>query len=257
MTKLDAGLITSLPASDPGSAAVWGSKRINPRPQSCLCLTWSGYLFKRRRRRRAKDNVKFNQKCYFVQYNAAIVREPHNKNYIYKDLQSLCSRLLNEANATQKDADLIAKLQEVKQKLEKMRNEVDKKLNKLKESDKNNGTQKVPKYQMGNAKISAIRNLQEVSAEYTKIMAELSKYCETVMGYPPCKFSVVGMARKEITPYSDFEHTRIIVLENDTKTRLDYKRILNYFRWFTVIFHVVVINLQETICYETITRNIA
>ena len=43
MRKLDAGLITSLPASDSGSAAVWGSKRINPRPQSCLCLTWSGY----------------------------------------------------------------------------------------------------------------------------------------------------------------------------------------------------------------------
>ena len=42
MTKLDAGLITSLPASDPGSAAVWGSKRINPRPQSCLCLARSG-----------------------------------------------------------------------------------------------------------------------------------------------------------------------------------------------------------------------
>ena len=40
--KLDAGLITSLPASDPGSAAVWGSKRINPRPQFCLCLAWSG-----------------------------------------------------------------------------------------------------------------------------------------------------------------------------------------------------------------------
>ena len=43
MTKLDAGLMTSLTAFDPGSAAVWGSKRINPRPQSCLCLTWSGY----------------------------------------------------------------------------------------------------------------------------------------------------------------------------------------------------------------------
>ena len=35
--------MTSLPVSDPGSAAAWGSKRINPRPQSCLCLTWSGY----------------------------------------------------------------------------------------------------------------------------------------------------------------------------------------------------------------------
>ena len=43
MTKLDAGLITLLPASDPGSAAVWGSKRINPGPQFCLCLAWSGY----------------------------------------------------------------------------------------------------------------------------------------------------------------------------------------------------------------------
>ena len=43
MTKLDAGLITPLPASDSGSAVVWGSKRKNPLPQSCLCLTWSGY----------------------------------------------------------------------------------------------------------------------------------------------------------------------------------------------------------------------
>ena len=48
--KLDTGLTTSLPASNPGSTAGWGSKRINPRPQSCLCLTWSGCPFKRRRR---------------------------------------------------------------------------------------------------------------------------------------------------------------------------------------------------------------
>ena len=43
MTKLDAGLIIPLPAYDSDSAAVSGSKRVNPRPQSCLCLTWSGY----------------------------------------------------------------------------------------------------------------------------------------------------------------------------------------------------------------------
>ena len=62
-------------------------------------------------------------------------------------------------------------------------------------------------------------------------MAELSKYCETVMGDSSCKFLVVGMgslARKEITPYSDFEH--VIALENDTNTRSDYESILNYFR---------------------------
>ena len=43
-------LTTSLPASDPGSTVAWGSKRINPRSQSCLCLTWSGCPSKQRRR---------------------------------------------------------------------------------------------------------------------------------------------------------------------------------------------------------------
>ena len=50
ITKLDAGLTTSLPTSDPGSTAAWVSKRINPWHHSCLCLTWSGCPFKRRRR---------------------------------------------------------------------------------------------------------------------------------------------------------------------------------------------------------------
>ena len=34
---------TTVPASDSGSSAAWGSKWINPRAQSCLCLTWNGY----------------------------------------------------------------------------------------------------------------------------------------------------------------------------------------------------------------------
>ena len=41
-------LTTSLPVSDPGSRAVWGSKRINPWPQFCLCLARSGCSSKRR-----------------------------------------------------------------------------------------------------------------------------------------------------------------------------------------------------------------
>ena len=49
-TKLDAGLITLLPASDPGSTAVWGSKRINLRPHSCLSdLEWMPFKPWRRR----------------------------------------------------------------------------------------------------------------------------------------------------------------------------------------------------------------
>ena len=64
-------------------------------------------------------------------------------------------------------------------------------------------------------KIKSIQKYQnEIAENYTNIMANLAKYCENVMGEPPCKFAVVGLgslARKEITPYSDFEH--IIVLE--------------------------------------------
>ena len=47
-------LNTSLPTFDSASTAVWGSRRMNPRPQSCLCLTWSGYPSNDKRRRRRK-----------------------------------------------------------------------------------------------------------------------------------------------------------------------------------------------------------
>ena len=57
MTKPDAGLTISLPASDPGSTPAWGSKKINLPPQSCLYLTWSGYLSKRRGRRRISRGI--------------------------------------------------------------------------------------------------------------------------------------------------------------------------------------------------------
>ena len=59
-------------------------------------------------------------------------------------------------------------------------------------------------------KITLVRNLQtHIIQAYTKIMANLAKYCHDVMGNAPCKFAIIGMgsiARKEITPYSDFEH---------------------------------------------------
>ena len=50
-----------------------------------------------------------------------------------------------------------------------------------------------------------------------------------------------SLACEEITPYSDFEH--IILLFDD----VNYESHLEYFRWFSVIFHIIVINLQESI----------
>ena len=68
------------------------------------------------------------------------------------------------------------------------------------------------------------------------------------MGPPPCRFALVGMgslARDEITPYSDFEH--IIALNNfqhqSQENPIDTKE---YFRWYSVIFHIIILNLQET-----------
>ena len=94
-------------------------------------------------------------------------------------------------------------------------------------------------------KIKLINNLQlQIAQTYKKIMKDVSQYCEHVMGPLPCKFAVVGMgslARNEITPYSDFEH--IILLENC----ICDNNFVEYFRWFSVIFHVIVLNLQETI----------
>ena len=75
-------------------------------------------------------------------------------------------------------------------------------------------------------------------------MKDLCEFCTDVLGSPPCKFAVVGMgslARKKITPYSDFEH--IILLEIHPNHEIH----LEYFRWFSVIFHAVILNLQETI----------
>ena len=48
MTKLEFNNITASIYS--GQHSSWGSKRINPLPHPCLCLTWSGCPLKRRQR---------------------------------------------------------------------------------------------------------------------------------------------------------------------------------------------------------------
>ena len=174
-------------------------------------------------------------------YNAAITRLPQNIEKIQADLKLLCVDILNFASAKQSSADLIQEAEKVKGKIQKLRNFVNQKI--FKDTDKNlllNQEQD---------KIDQIKHLQnKITLDYTQIMANLSQHCEEVMGEAPCKFTVVGMgslARKEITPYSDFEH--IVVLEELSQQKMQTEKVLNYFRWFSVIFQTVVLNLQETI----------
>ena len=188
--------------------------------------------------------------------NAAITRKPSNMQEIKDDLRKLCSCVLKEAGAKQLDADLIAAAAKVEEKVKVMRNYVNQELDSLKISETIYKTNK----EIENNKTKTIRSLQEkTTSDYKHIMAEILQYCENVMGNTPCKFALVGMgslARKEITPYSDFEH--IIVLEENSQQRSNYETILKYFRWLSVIFQIIVINLQETIvpsvdidCFKT------
>ena len=101
-------------------------------------------------------------------------------------------------------------------------------------------------------KTSLVRKLQhDITEQYKQIMEYVASYCHDVMGDAPCKFAIIGMgslARKEITPFSDFEH--VIALADKAKENLDeaeWQNVLDYFRWFSVIFQIILINLQETI----------
>ena len=177
-------------------------------------------------------------------FNAAIVRNPSNVSQIELDLSELCYHILEISNAMNHAADLIKKSEQVKSNIMVLRNEV-----------RNIFKSKVPKITeissitklatLRKKKISVIQELNKLIAlKYKQIMIELSQYCEDVMGKAPCEYAIVGMgslAREEITPYSDFEH--IILLRDDK----NYKSNLEYFKWFSVIFHIVILNVQETI----------
>ena len=180
-----------------------------------------------------------------VLLNAALVRTGCDSNIIEQDLKQLNLHLLKSAEAEQQSVDLCKQTKMVKLLVEQMREHVNKILHKIpkvvdSESEDERFHQEV-------VKIIAIERLQnKITADYTNIMAKLAEYGRKIMGKAPCKFVVIGMgslARKEITPYSDFEH--VIVL--DPQIDSENEEILNYFRWYSVIFQIILIHLGETI----------
>ena len=180
-------------------------------------------------------------------YNAAIARSPDNKGEIEKDLRQFCNNLLVEAGATNKNADLIHKSIQVKQSVIKMRDQVEVKLKEIESIP--DDVKKADLTKLEQEKSHKMKGLQDdITNNYTDIMADIGSYCENVMGKPSCNFALAGMgslARKEITPFSDFEN--ILLLENSASKQENFEEILHYFRWYSVIFQIILINLQETI----------
>ena len=180
--------------------------------------------------------------------NSALARNPDNVDEILQDLRDLCKNILKLSPAKNKDADLVGHAEIVKKQIDQMRNRVNKRLDEITKENQEN-SQELPTFNE-HQKIKRIQTIQQkLTEKFKDIMEELSDYCENVMGDPPCDYALVGMgslARQEITPYSDFEN--MILLKDGCKSRKeDYHKILEYFRWFAVIFQIVLINLQETI----------
>ena len=212
-------------------------KETNP-AKTAVILYQIGLIY----RNRSPDKISLIKSAGLL--NAAIVRNPSIVSLIKSDLSKLCRHILEKSNANNQTADLIGKSEQVKVLITKLRNEVKKFLNTKvpRISILSPETNPINQCQM---KTTAIQELNKLIAHrYTQIMAELSQYCEQVMGKAPCQYAIVRMgslAREEVTPYSDFEH--VILLCDDT----NYKSYLEYFKWFSVIFHIVVLNVQETI----------
>ena len=178
-------------------------------------------------------------------FNASLARKPLDVLQIKSDLSELCQHILNLAQAKNQTLSLEKKAGEVSINIKKLRSNVKTFLN-------SEPVKEIPPHldcktlhTLEENKSLAIEHLNITIAERCKLlMAELSQFCQDVMGKPPCEYAVVGMgslARNEITPYSDFEHVIVLFDEEDYETNLEY------FRYFSVIFQVVVLNLQETI----------
>ena len=211
-------------------------KEIDP-AKAAEILYQIGLIYKQR----SSDKIALIQSAGLL--NAAIFRQPSNVKQIKSDLVELCQHILEMSNAKNQNVDLIQKAEQVKTKIAELRFEVKILLDYLPKLP--NNTTKMDSNKIKKGKIIIMKLINKMIADkYKQIMAELSKFCEFVMGKPPCEYAIVGMgslAREEITPYSDFEH--IILLVDDP----NYKLHLEYFRWFSVIFHIIVLNVQETI----------
>ena len=182
-------------------------------------------------------------------FNAAIVRNPFNLSEVENDLSEVCQHILKMANAKVQSTDLLKKAVEVKRLFNELRIKVDQLLESLEiRKISTISPQAKNEKQLANNKISSVQQINQlIASEYKQIMSGVGQFCEDVMGKPPCEYAIAGMgslARSEITPYSDFEH--VILLNDDEK----YQSYLEYFCWYSIIFNIIILNLQETVIYK-------
>ena len=194
----------------------------------------------------SQDKISLIQSAALL--NAAIIRLPHNQKF-HDDLCDLCRRVLNCANAEQNLTNLVQISKRVATQIKEMRENTQKQLGTIEKiTEKLWDDERKSKEQ---SYINQVKSLLfNVSSDYKRIMAYISQKSIQIMGPPPCKYTLVGLgslARNEITPYSDFEHVLLLHNFQQQASSNERLRIKEYFRWYSVLFHIIVINLQESI----------
>ena len=173
--------------------------------------------------------------------DAALVR---NQTEVISDLRELHSHVLQLAGSARLECNLKKISEKVHEDVSEMRLYTKRALDSVND-ECHEGCDEATEQ----AKINFMKQLQNaITNKYSSIMRSIAENCQHLLGPARCKFALVGMgslARKEITPYSDFEC--VIVLEEGVQNRADYHEIREYFRWFAVIFQLILIGFGETI----------
>ena len=196
-----------------------------------------------------EDEKSLLKKIKFIQsaglLNCALVRQPLTEE-IKEDLRLLCANLLQSSKAQREDFDLVGFASNLKQEIKQWRNDVKDQATTLLCIPDEIVEDQVKQFE--GQKIIDVESLQgKITDKYKYFMKKVSQVSIEVLGKTPCDFSLVGlgsMAREEITPFSDFEN--IIILQEGVQQEDLYDEMLDYFRWYAVIFQVIVINLGET-----------
>ncbi|XP_078495778.1 uncharacterized protein LOC113474264 [Ciona intestinalis] len=182
-------------------------------------------------------------------FAAAKLRKPDNLDEVNDDLNELCLHLLQLSDCKDKNASLMDISKEVSQKVQSLRNQTAVELQTF--SCIESMDTKSAQICLERQRISAVRKLLgTITQEYVSIMRFIAQKVLNIIGVPPysTEFAIVGLgslARGEITPYSDFEH--VIVLNDDVINSEGSETVIQFFKWFSVLFHVVIIGLCETI----------
>jgi len=193
-------------------------------------------------RKRSPDKIALIKSAILL--NAALSRSPEEEE-VQKDLEELCQHVLDKSDARFSKTNLLLTATFTKENIDGFRVSI---------KNQSKGKKIFFDEELNNYEVEAnntedIENLQNKIYEwYCNLMKSLIDYNAFVLGPAPCRYALVGLgslARKEITPYSDFEH--IILLEEGVQKRKDYNSIVEYFRWFSTIFNIVLVNLGETI----------